>query len=73
MSLMSAIEPHCVPKNYSDACWICCQGLQQSLKVGVLPPVQGVLSLKWGDRAQRLYVGAADHNLRIYQTSQPAA
>lgn len=36
-------------------------------------PKKGVLSLKWGDRAQRLYVGAADHNLRIYQTSQPAA
>ena len=33
--------------------------------------MQGVLSLKWGDRAKRLYVGAADHNLRIYQTSQP--
>ncbi|KAK9866225.1 hypothetical protein WJX84_007807 [Apatococcus fuscideae] len=36
-------------------------------------PKKGVLSLKWGDRANRLYVGATDHNLRIYQTSQTAA
>jgi hypothetical protein len=27
---------------------------------------QGVLSLKWGEDAKTLFVGAADHNLRIF-------
>ncbi len=27
---------------------------------------QGVCSLMWGEDAKTLFVGAADHNLRIY-------
>jgi len=29
-------------------------------------PSQGVCSLMWGEDAKTLFVGAADHNLRIY-------
>ena len=28
--------------------------------------LQGVCSLMWGEDAKTLFVGAADHNLRIY-------
>ena len=31
--------------------------------------MQGVYSVKWGTDAKTLFVGAADHNLRVYGTA----
>jgi len=37
------------------------------------PRLQGALSVKFGDDAKALYVGSADHNLRIYGAPPAAA